>query len=187
MNSLSDLLARIEPKARKRVAVLAVATAVILGFWFSNTSAPEVEPPQRALLAEVLAPSAFVVHVAGAVMEPGLYELAAGARVSDAIELAGGFAETALQSSVNLARMVADGEQIVVLDESQLGTEENFISLNSSSASTLEKLPGIGPATAAKIVEYRTKIGSFSSIEQITEVPGIGNKLLEQIRDQLTL
>ena len=186
MNSLSDLLARIEPKAGKRFAVLAVATAVVLGFWFSNTSAPEAEPPRRAL-SEVLAPSAFMVHVAGAVMEPGLYELAAGARVSDAIELAGGFAETALQSSVNLARMVADGEQIVVLDESQLGTEENFISLNSSSASTLEKLPGIGPATAAKIVEYRTKIGSFSSIEQITEVPGIGNKLLEQIRDQLTL
>ena len=186
MNSLTDLIANIEPKARKRFAVFAAASALILGFWFSNSTAPEAEPPQR-VLSEVLAPSDFVVHVAGAVMEPGLYRLDAGARVSDAIELAGGFAESALRSSVNLARMVADGEQIVVLDESQLGTEGKFISLNSASASTLEKLPGIGPATAAKIVEYRTKIGSFSSVEQITEVPGIGNKLLEQMRDQLTL
>lgn len=186
MNALSVFISSIEPAKRKRIGVLVVLLFAVAGYWFSNASAPEVEPPEQ-VFSDVLAPSTFMVHVAGAVQDPGLYELEAGARVSDAIEIAGGFADTALQSSVNLARMVSDGEQIVVLDQAQLGEESNYISLNSSSAATLDKLPGIGPATAQKIVDYRTKIGSFASIEQITEVPGIGSKLLEQIRDQLTL
>jgi competence protein ComEA len=83
--------------------------------------------------------------------------------------------------------LVSDGEQIVVLDATQIEASGGFISLNSASAAKLEELPGIGPATAKKIVDYRTRIGSFSSIEQLTEVAGIGSKLLERIRDQLTL
>jgi competence protein ComEA len=109
--------------------------------------------------------------------------------VQDAVELAGGFAAGAIESSVNLARMVSDGEQIVVLHQSQLSVDgaAGYISLNSASSAQLDSLPGIGPATAARILEHRSKIGSFASIEQLTEVPGIGSKLLERIRDQLTL
>jgi competence protein ComEA len=186
MNSLKDLVGSIEPAKRKRIGVFLVVVALVIGFWFSNASAPRVES-EAMVVSEVLAPSSFMVHVTGAVREPGLYELDAGARVSDAIERAGGFVDSALESSVNLARMVSDGEQIVVLDVSQLSDQSGFISLNSASEADLEGLPGIGPSTAQKIVEYRTEIGSFSSIEQITEVPGIGTKLLERIRDQLTL
>lgn len=186
MNLLSDLYQQISPATKRRILVAAVLIAALVGLWFSNSAAPSVTDEQRQS-SVIFTPTSFLVHVAGAVETPGLYELEAGARVSDAVEMAGGFSETALESSVNLARMIADGEQIVVLDQTQLGEESPFISLNSSSAQKLEELPGIGPATAKKIVEYRSRIGSFSSVEQITEVPGIGNKLLEQIRDQLTL
>jgi competence protein ComEA len=186
MNSFLDALRKLDKSTRTRYASFAALAAVVLGFWLSNASAPEVEGQQREV-SNVLAPSVFQVHVAGAVLEPGLYELDSGARVSDAIAAAGGFSFSAIESSVNLARIISDGEQIMVLDETQLGEGSEYISLNSSSASELETLPGIGPATAKKIVDHRSKIGSFSSIEQITEVPGIGRKLLEQIRDQLTL
>ena len=186
MNRLTQYLQGIDPATKKRSLIAAAVVAVLLGIWFSNSSAPKIEE-SKAILNEVLASNTFMVHVAGAVVNPGLYELDAGARVSDAVNLAGGFSDEALQSSVNLARLVSDGEQIVVLDATQIEASGGFISLNSATASKLEELPGIGPATAKKIVEYRTRIGSFSSIEQITEVAGIGAKLLDRIRDQLTL
>jgi competence protein ComEA len=186
MNSLSDLLVKISQVSKKRALIAVFAIAAIFGIWFSNSQAPQAEFEQAAEV-EIFSPSTFLVHVAGAVSEPGLYELDSGARVSDAVEKAGGFTASALESSVNLARMIADGEQIVVLDSTQLEADSGYVSLNSASASKLEELPGIGPSTAKKIIAYRQEIGSFSSIEQIVEVPGIGEKLLEQIRDQLTL
>ena len=186
MNPLNQFFQRIEPGVKKRAVIAFAIAAILLGFWFSNSNAPEIEE-SRPIVSEVFAPTNFMVHVAGAVVSPGLYEVQAGARVRDAVELAGGFTADALESSVNLARLVSDGEQIMVLDSSQLEAAGGYISLNSASESKLQELPGIGPSIAKKIVEYRTKIGSFSSVEQITEVAGIGGKLLEQIRDQLTL
>lgn len=186
MNRLQEILQGIAPATKKRAAIAAVMAAIVLGVWFSNSTAPEVDE-SKPIIQQVLTPTTFMVHVAGAVQDPGLYELEAGARVSDAISQAGGFSESALESSINLARLVSDGEQIVVLDHSQIEASGGFVSLNSASASKLEELPGIGPATAKKIIEYRMRIGSFSSVEQITEVAGIGSKLLERIRDQLTL
>lgn len=186
MNALADLVSQIPQATKKRALVATGLIAIVLGVWFSNSQAPEAKTGSTHEFAP-LSPTSFFVHVAGAVNSPGLYELAAGDRVSDAIDRAGGFSDAAIESSVNLARMVSDGEQIVVLHEDQLVETSGFISLNSASASKLEELPGIGPATAKKIVEYRQRVGSFSSIEQLTEVPGIGSKLLERIRDQLTL
>lgn len=186
MNRLTEIFQGIDPATKKRSLIAAALAAIIIGIWFSSATVPKLEE-SKIVLNEVLGTSTFMVHVAGAVINPGLYEVDAGARVSDAVNLAGGFSEEALQSSVNLARLVSDGEQIVVLDSTQVDASGGFISLNSATASKLEELPGIGPATAKKIVEYRTRIGSFSSIEQITEVAGIGSKLLDRIRDQLTL
>jgi competence protein ComEA len=186
MNVITDLFQQVSRTNKKRAAIAALIIALVLGFWLSNSAAPKPEVAQ-AVMNEVLAPTTFMVHVAGSVREPGLYELDSGARVSDAIERAGGFSESALESSVNLARMISDGEQIVVLDQSQLSAASPYISLNQATADKLDELPGIGPATAKKIVEHRTKIGGFGSVEEITEVPGIGEKLLNQIRDQLTL
>ena len=188
MENITRLISGLEPKTKRRYLIALGVVVVVLGIWFSNFNTPKA-PQAKPILSEVLAPANFMVHVAGAVVEPGLYEVATGSRVQDAVALAGGFADGAVESSVNLARMVSDGEQIVVLHQSQLsiGGSGGFISLNSATEAQLESLTGIGPAMAARIVEYRAQIGSFSSVEQLTEVPGIGSKLLEKIRDQLTL
>ncbi len=130
------------------------------------------------------------VHVAGEVKSPGLYALSVGSRVEDAIELAGGMTKSAFEQSVNLARMVSDGEQIVVLDRSQVsggGTKSEFISLNNATAEELESLPGGGPSLAARIIEHRKAIGSFADLSQLRDVSGIGEKLYAKISPRLTL
>jgi competence protein ComEA len=129
------------------------------------------------------------VHVVGEVSSPGLYELALGSRVEDAIRAAGGFLDTAVQHSVNLARTLSDGEQIVVLGEQDLGSGSSggLVSLNRSDASQLDTLPGVGPALAARIIDLRTQLGSFSDIRQLREVSGIGEKLFANIKDLVTL
>lgn len=188
MTNLVTWAKGLDQNAKRRLGIALVLVALLGGVWFSNISSPEPSVPQASSVS-VLAPSKFMVHVAGAVAQPGLYEVESGSRVQDAVMMAGGFSEGALESSVNLARMVSDGEQIVILHESQLNasSSQGFISLNSASASQLEQLPGIGPSTAEKILAHRQKIGSFASIEELTDVPGIGPKLLEKVRDQLTL
>ena len=185
MNQISELWQSAEPKLKKRLLVGFLLLAMLGGVWYSNSQTKQPEesfsPPSVSLQTQ------FKVHVTGAVAEPGLYSIDAGARVQDAISLAGGMTPGALESSVNLARLISDGEQIVVLHESQLGESSDYVSLNRADARTLEGLPGIGPATAKKIIEFRNRIGSFSSVEQLQDVPGIGRKLLDQIRDQITL
>ena len=130
------------------------------------------------------------VHVVGEVANPGLYALAVGSRVEDAIELAGGMTNSAFEQSVNLARMVSDGEQIVVLNRSQVSTAEknsSFVSLNNATLEQLESLPGVGPSLAQRIIDYRNQIGSFSDLLQLREVSGIGEKLYAKISQHLTL
>ena len=174
----------LSPDQKKRGFVGIALVAVLLGFWYSNQTAPEPEEPTTAFSFQ----AEYQVHVTGAVVSPGLYILGAGSRVKDAIDSAGGFTTEAVQSSVNLARLLSDGEQILVLEESQLIVQGGgFVSLNRATEQELESLPGIGPSTAKKIADFRTKIGSFSAIEQLLEVPGIGPKLFDQIRDQITL
>lgn len=98
--------------------------------------------------------------------------------------------KSAFEQSVNLARMVSDGEQIVVLDKSRVSTgaaNAEFISLNSATMEQLESLPGVGPAMAARIIEYRESIGSFSDLTQLKDVSGIGDKLYAKISQALTL
>ncbi len=134
--------------------------------------------------------SEIFVHVAGEVKKPGLYSLRVGSRVEDAIELAGGMTKSAFEQSVNLARMVSDGEQIVVLANSQVasgGKSAGFISLNNATQDQLESLPGVGPSLAARIIEHRAAIGSFSDLSQLRDVSGIGEKLFAKISQQLTL
>ncbi len=130
------------------------------------------------------------VHVAGEVKSPGLYALSVGSRVEDAIALAGGLTKSAFEQSVNLARMVSDGEQIVVLSKSQVsgsGNASEFISLNNATLEQLESLPGVGPSLAARIIEHRKAIGSFSDLSQLRDVSGIGEKLYAKISPRLTL
>lgn len=149
---------------------------------------------QGAQLADVASDSAaeatLHVHVVGEVAAPGVVRLEAGARVADAIEAAGGATEAAVLSGVNLARLVNDGEQILVPDVEALGApqpgsvrqEAAAVNINTADAATLETLPGVGPALAARIVSWRERYGWFTSVDQLLEVSGIGVKKLEQLR-----
>lgn len=133
--------------------------------------------------------SSIMVHVTGEVHEPGVFEIDEGARVIDAITAAGGPTELAVLEHINLARTVADGEQVIVpnaQNATQLGAAEHAstpggspqsshpLNLNSADTAALETLPGIGPALAERIVQWRTTHGPFVQVEQLLEISGIG-------------
>ena len=132
------------------------------------------------------------VHIVGEVLTPGMYQLPLGARLVDAVFAAGGLTELADNSSVNLARELSDGEQVVVSSVNQqsetLGTSSGgLISINRASDKELEELPGIGPALSARIIAWREANGGFKSIEDLLKVSGIGENLLSGIKDSVTL
>ena len=132
------------------------------------------------------------VHIVGEVLTPGMYQLPLGARLVDAVFAAGGLTELADNSSVNLARELSDGEQVVVSSVNQqsetLGTSSGgLISINRASDKELEELPGIGPALSARIISWREANGGFKSIEDLLKVSGIGENLLSGIKDSVTL
>jgi competence protein ComEA len=121
-----------------------------------------------------------------------MYQLPLGARLVDAVFAAGGLTELADNSSVNLARELSDGEQVVVSSVNQqsetLGTSSGgLISINRASDKELEELPGIGPALSARIIAWREANGGFKSIEDLLKVSGIGENLLSGIKDSVTL
>lgn len=147
-----------------------------------------------ALEVEEEPPRALVVHVAGAVHRPGLYELPEGSRIDDAIAEAGGARPKAALDLVNLAAPVADGQQVIVPLRGAVGAEGPTgatasgsaptgakVRLNSATVEELDTLPGIGPVTAQQILDYRTANGGFRAIEELDAVPGIGPARLEQL------
>lgn len=153
-----------------------------------------------------------VVHVTGAVSRPGVVTLPPGSRVTDAINAVGGASAEADTQQLNLARVLSDGEQIRVPRIGEVlpdpapqpggatapgartapgksgdGGASGTVNINTASASELEKLPGIGPALAQRIVEYRDSHGPFASVDSLTDVPGIGKAKLEGLREQATV
>lgn len=179
----------------QKVVIGALGAAVLYLFGTSFSSQEQANKLDLSYVATISSESTAVtgeifVHVAGEVKNPGLYAVRVGSRVEDAIKLAGGMTKSAFEQSVNLARMVSDGEQIVVLDKSQVasgGGASEFISLNNATAEQLESLPGVGPSLAARIIEHRNAIGSFSDLTQLRDVTGIGEKLYAKISVLLTL
>lgn len=137
--------------------------------------------------------SDIVVDVAGAVRQPGVYRLPVGARVVDAIERAGGAAGGALLEGINRAARLADGQQVMVPERGPDGSiatvgvtaEDGPISLGSASVEQLDTIDGIGPVTAAKIVEYRDQHGGLASVDQLDRVSGIGPATMESLRARL--
>lgn len=139
--------------------------------------------------------SPIVVHVAGAVVAPGLYELPAGARVADAVDAAGGATADAVLDQINLAREARDGEQVVVPDAAMAESAASGgvgargpsgrVNLNRAGVDELQTLPGIGPVTAQRIVEYREQHGPFAEAGDLLHVPGIGPRTLEDVADHV--
>lgn len=126
-----------------------------------------------------------VVHVVGQVRSPGVVHLPPGSRVTDALDAAGGATAEADLAAVNLARVLADGEQVVVPGPQPAGalaSGSDELDLNSADEAALDALPGIGPVLAARIVAWRTEHGRFSSVEELAEVSGIGPALLDGLR-----
>ncbi|KIQ63937.1 hypothetical protein TR51_23200 [Kitasatospora griseola] len=133
----------------------------------------------------------LVIDIAGKVQHPGLRTLPAGSRVADALTAAGGPIPGTDTSPLNLARPLTDGEQILVGAENVIGgvpaAPAGPVSLNHSSAEQLDSLPGVGPALAQRILQYRLTHGPFQSIDQLRHVPGIGPRKYEDLKPLLTL
>jgi competence protein ComEA len=195
--------------SRRRVLLggLLLVAALLVGARFvvragtpAGSPAPPIvgstEDPAGAASASgaALGPSSrLVVYVVGAVRRPGLYKLSAGSRVADAVARAGGVTRKADPAALNFAAPVADGEQVLVparLPRAVAaaqgtpvpGVPSGPIQLSSATAEQLDSLPGIGPATAQKILDYRAQHGAFRSVEELDEVPGIGPTRIEQLR-----
>ena len=137
-----------------------------------------------------------VVHVAGAVREPGVYRLPEGSRVTDAIERAGGATDDADANAINLAARLADGQQINLPARSQapvgvgdsqtgLGEADGPVSLGSATVEQLDSIEGIGPVTAAAILQFRDERGGVSSVDELDEISGIGPATMEALRARL--
>jgi competence protein ComEA len=197
------------------VALLAVG-AIVWCAWGAFTAPGVVlskgstdQSQQTETAEQEQAQTKVFVHVVGAVSQPGMVELVQGARIQDAVTAAGGFTEDADQLSVNLARVVTDGEQIVIgslnadsaasnasAGSSSSGSTANGssnvssngkVNINTATSEQLCTLSGVGESTAAKIIAYRQQNGSFSSIEDLKNVSGIGDKKFAAIKDSITV
>jgi competence protein ComEA len=182
------------------VAALAVAWVVARYVGFSSGSSSRAAPAGRPSSASVkvrTSGESAVVDVSGAVRHPGVYKLAPGARVQDAVRMAGGARHGADLQAVNLAAKVADGVQIVIPRKggsgssptagSAAGASAGPVNLNTATAEQLDTLDGVGPATAAKILAFRQQHGGFSSVSQLDQIPGIGPKKLAALRGKVTV
>src|SRR3954471_4362011 len=173
------------------VALLAVALGVVGARHLVSRSsaAPLVVAPVQARAAPAQL-RAVVVDVEGAVRRPGLVRLGASSRVADAVTRAGGFARGADRSGVNLAAPVSDGQQVLVprvgAASSAPGAPSGSrapVSLSTATVEQLDALPGVGPVTAQKIVDYRAAHGAFRSVEELDAIPGIGPAKLADLRE----
>jgi competence protein ComEA len=184
---------------RRRLLVAAVVLVLVLalGGRLLLRPKPAVVPAPVRVEASARARAApaakLFVYVVGAVRRPGLYQLRDGSRIADALSRAGGSTRKAQLELVNLAARVADGEQIVVPRRGSRGAvavgigsgaaPSGPVHLNTATLEQLDSLPGVGPVTAQKILDYRQEHGSFSSVDELDAVPGIGPARLEQLRE----
>jgi competence protein ComEA len=192
--------------ARLAFAVVAVVVALVVGVIVLRPGS-SAAPPDDSLPRASSVPAAematgatpttsgqLVVQAAGAVARPGVYTVASGARVNDLVTVAGGFAADADPDQVQLAAPLTDGERVYVprIGESVLPatpssgqespTARGPIDLNRATGADLESLPGIGPALAQAIIDYRSEHGRFSSVDELGEVRGIGPAKMDQLR-----
>ena len=192
------------PDLTRRQLALCVAgalLALVLGVRQLGVGARSAAPaPAAALKVEAPRESrggVVRVHVAGAVRRPGVYRLPGDARVDEAVARAGGARRRADLSALNLAAKVEDGRQVLVPARAQGGTagtaesgepaEGQPLNVNTATLEQLDELSGVGPVTAQKILDAREERGGFSSIEELGEIPGIGDVRLASLREELTL
>ncbi len=196
---------RIGVGAATVLLIAAFASAVLVGMLSPHGDServPAVTVTRAAARGTESAPTAapvLYVHVLGAVVHPGLYTLAGGSRVVDAVGAAGGMTAEAEHSGINLARPLSDGEQLVVprvgdplpapdaLGPPGGAVPSGRVNLNTATEEQLETLPRIGPAMAAKILAWRAQNGRFTSVDDLMNVSGIGQKTFDEMKDLVTV
>ena len=175
---------------------LIVGVVAFVG-WRSSPSPADLDLPRArpagAAASPVTSAPAATAHAAGAIPRPGVYRLPPGARVTDLLDAAGGPTPDADLDQLNLAAPVADGERIYVPRKGETvlpaaGAAQGTggpVNVNRATAEQLDALPGVGPATAQAIIEHRTKNGPFRRVDDLLEVPGIGEAKLANLRDKV--
>ena len=178
------------------LVVLALIIGSYLLFPKEEATWEEIEESDVVLTTSELE-TQVVIDIKGAVKKPGVYELDVGARVKDAVLLAGGLTTDAEESTLNLAEQIHDQQMIYVPNQEEVqeqptnneGTSQELakININMADSMELQQLSGIGAAKAQAIIDYREENGKFQSIEALKEVSGIGEKTLERLREYLTI
>ncbi|MDO5498964.1 MAG: helix-hairpin-helix domain-containing protein [Propionibacteriaceae bacterium] len=199
--AIGVLIAAYAVTRARAVPVEASVPVVVTAEEAPAASQPEASPT----------PEPIRIHVLGHVREPGVHRLPVGARVADAVEAAGGFAEDARPGELNLAQVLADGQQVLIGGPGRpsevrggdsggspggsaaaggtagTGPAGTKLNLNTANATQLDALPGVGPVTAEKIIAWRTQHGKFTRIEELQEVPGVGPKTFAELAPHLTV
>ncbi len=171
-------------------AVGLVVAALAASIWYGGSA--QDPAPLVFDVPSAAGGSSITVHVAGEVVAPGLVEIAPGSRVADAVAAAGGSTRDADLARVNLAAELRDGEQIVIPGPTAnpaagaVGAD-GTVRINAASVGELEQLPGVGPVLAGRIATYRDEHGAFAAVEDLLDVPGIGEGKLETLRDAVAL
>lgn len=197
---------RLMPSAPAKIGAVALVVLIVAGVgWaaFSSMRAPAFEvhadeavAPSSSEPEAVEVKAQVYVYVTGAVANPGVYSLDEGLRVCDAVEAAGGLTEDADASTVNLARVLSDGEHIALPTKAEVETAlaqgsaggaaaSSLVNINTADASALETLSGVGSATAQAIISDREQNGPFSTIEDLMRVDGIGEKKFAKLKDSI--
>jgi competence protein ComEA len=178
---------------RNLILLAAIGLGIVLGVAalrvFDDRSAPVI------VIRDAAQSYSITVQVGGAVAAPGVYELDPDARLEDVLQAAGGATGNADLAALNLARRLTDGESIeipVIQPTPGPGTQvtlasDTRININSAPPDTLDELPGIGPALADAIVEYREENGPFGSVDELARVPGISARMVDEMRDQIVV
>ena len=176
--------------------LLVAGGAFLIARWPAPGGVDILPPPPAATMLPSPTPAPVRVHVSGAVMSPGVYTLPSGSIAQDALDLAGGPAEGADLSAVNLALPLADGRQLNILrvgeptpksPPASAPAPTGPVNVNTASTAELEALPSIGPVIAERIIQYRQQHGPFRTVDALLLVPGIGPATLEKFRDLIVL
>jgi len=182
----------INPEQKRGLVILLTLAVGLGGFYFLN-SRPQAEPvviQEIPTAATESVTTLLIINVAGKVKNPGVYQLPPGSRVVDALEAAGQQLKGVDISDINLARVLVDGEQILIGSNRTVSgkvaakkiTIDNPLDINRATIAQLDTLPGIGPVTAQRIIDYRTKAGRINAVDELKKISGLGGVKFEEIK-----
>ena len=182
---------------KRGLAIIFALSIGIASFYFLNSRpGAEIAAVQElAPIVEQVEPAKLIVNVAGKVTHPGVYQLPSGARVVDAIQAAGNQLKGVDISDINLARVLVDGEQILVGGSKSISgrsivkkiSPDNPLDINRATLAQLDTLPGIGPVTAQRIIDYRIKVGRINALDELKKLSGLGGSKFEEIKPLLRI